>query len=169
MSMLLLFAVGAPALLSNPIAWLTILAGMVGCLLVFGVHRLVSRQRATVAAEPPPIPPGFERYLQPPAEEQRKAPRRRGNPTEVSIVRASARLPEMRGYVLDRSLGGLCLEAAAPLLEGETLSLLPVNAPTMTPPVEVTVKSCRECEDGSWQAGCQFVKVPPWSVPLMFG
>src|SRR5205807_67771 len=73
-----------------------------------------------------------------------------------------------RGWVLDRSVGGLCLDLSAAFPEGTRLSLFPTQAPGMTPWTEVEVRSCRQKKDG-YEVGCQFVKTPPWSILLLFG
>jgi hypothetical protein len=82
-------------------------------------------------------------------------------------------LPEQKdqpsqGWVLDRSMGGMCLQTSVEFNPGTQLAVLPVNAPTMTPWVDIEVRTCREIKDG-FELGCQFIKTPNWSILLMFG
>lgn len=127
------------------------------------------------AADLPPPPkaeekkgPEFDPFLQGSATEQRKALRRGGNPIEVLIAPAQSKKTPIRGWVIDRSVGGLCLMLAQELQVGARLTVLPANAPPLTPWVEIEVRSCRPDPEG-FQAGCQFVKSPPWGVLLQFG
>ncbi len=102
------------------------------------------------------------------ASEQRKAFRRKGNPIEVQVVDKATQGPPQRGYVLDRSVGGLGLQLDRPLEPATYLTIRPTNAPHIAPWVDVVVHYCREGEDG-YDIGCQFVKIPPWPVLMMFG
>jgi hypothetical protein len=61
---------------------------------------------------------------------------------------------------------GLFVEG--PIEVGKHLNVRPINAPPITPWVEVIVKSCREANRG-YEVGCQFVRTPPWAILLMFG
>lgn len=100
--------------------------------------------------------------------ELRKSFRREGNPVEVLIVNQQTKAPPFKGYVINRSVGGLGLLTEEMLEEGTQLSVKTTNATQMTPWIEVVVRSRREVTPG-WEVGCQFLKTPPWSVLLMFG
>lgn len=119
------------------------------------------KKRAPEQAAPDPFVHGS-------ASEQRNSFRRQGNPVEVAIINARAPSTQFRGWVLDRSVGGLCLMMDDNQQPDTTLRVRPANAPPLTPWTEVVVKSCRESNHGH-EVGCQFVKTPPWAILLMFG
>ena len=50
----------------------------------------------------------------------------------------------------------------------QTLAVIPLNAPSITPWVDIEVRTCRKVGD-NFELGCQFVKTPNWSILLMFG
>lgn len=147
--------------------WLPVVAGLVVALVALGFVQLFGRRR--MATEPPPpsvkAKPDYDPFIQGSATEQRRAIRRGGNPVEVIITYNQA---EARGWVIDRSTGGLCLSMGEEVPPGSHLKLLPVNATNMIPSVEVEVRSCRASKNG-FEVGCQFVKQPTWAVLLLFG
>jgi hypothetical protein len=103
------------------------------------------------------------------ATEKRTALRRRGNSIKVLISDLDAQARPTEGWILDRSVGGLCLQVdGAEVPVGTILSVLASNAPTGTPWTQVEVRSSRQ-EGDCWELGCQFVKAPPWNVLLLFG
>ena len=88
------------------------------------------------------------------ASERRATPRRKGNPVPVQI--SSDGGVTSRGWVVDRSLGGLRLmvdEARGP---GTQLAVRPVRVDDNFPWVQVRVKNCY-AERKSWNLNCQFV------------
>jgi hypothetical protein len=116
------------------------------------------------AGEPPPLDP----FLYGSASEQRQSARRKGRLIEVLISDEHAKALPWKGYVIDRSLGGLCLCCEKAVEAGSVLTVRVVNAPPMTPWLEVEVKSCRQ--DGcDWVVGCQFLRPPPTALRLLFG
>jgi hypothetical protein len=151
--------------------WLPLLIGMgVGvCALTMG--KLVFGRRKQVAkVESPPTAPAqeFDPFTQGSASEMRKSFRREGNLTEVFIALAGQKQRPSHALVVDRSTGGLGLKCNTEVAPGTRLAVLPVNAPSMTPWVDIEVRSCRNVADG-FELGCQFVKTPNWSILLMFG
>ena len=78
------------------------------------------------------------------------------------------KLPHQQGYVLDRSVGGLCLMTPHAVPVGSVWKVRPCNAPRTTPPVRVEVKSCTAVNH-EWKLGCQFEKTPSYAILLMFG
>jgi hypothetical protein len=153
--------------------WVPLLVGVGMGLMVIGfIHRVGRRQTAV----PPPKPAPkkgleFDPFVQGSATEQRRALRRGGNPVEVHLRRTESKEgkePLLCGWVLDRSVGGLCLLSPQEFAPDTFWSVLPVNATPMTPWVDVEIRSCRAVKDG-WEIGCQFVKQPPWAVLLLFG
>ncbi len=134
------------------------------------MYRLLNRRPALAA---PPTPTSrteqeYDPFVQGSATEQRKAHRRAGNPVEVLIAAEQSTTPDWRGWVVDRSVGGLCLCVPEEFAQGTFLRAIPANAPQLTPWTELEVRSCRSTNDG-YEIGCQFVRQPPWSVLLLFG
>jgi hypothetical protein len=100
--------------------------------------------------------------------EKRKAYRRGGNPIEIQVTDANQETKPVPGWVINRSTGGIGVILCEPVEEGVILSIRAANAPAGTPWYQVEVKSCRQGER-DWELGCQWVRVPPWSVLLLFG
>jgi PilZ domain len=100
--------------------------------------------------------------------EQRQSFRRGGNPVEIQVVDTSTQSVPIKGYVTNRSVGGLCLEMESPFDLLAELKIRPTNAPHIAPWVNVVVRNCRKGERG-YEVGCQFVKIPPWPILMMFG
>jgi hypothetical protein len=153
--------------------WVAAGIGMVctAAALVTGYAILAGRRRRGLAAPPAkPAPPGVVRdpFVYGSAAERRAALRRAGNPIGILVSDAEVKLEPVRGWVMDRSTGGLCLAVSEPVEEGAVLSVRTVNAPRTVPWIQVEVRSCRP-EDGAWELGCQFRKTPPWSLLLLFG
>ncbi len=94
--------------------------------------------------------------------------RRGGNPVAVLIAEKDHDGPVTHGWVIDRSMGGLCLTVDDAVPVGAVLTVRAVKAPSAAPGVDVEVKSCRRTKE-EWELGCQFVKTPPWAVLLLFG
>jgi hypothetical protein len=117
------------------------------------------------AAQEPKAPDPFTHGS---PSEKRKAFRRGGNPTEVLVSDADQETEPVPALVINRSTGGIGLVLAEAVAKGTILSVRTVNAPAGTPWYQVEVKSCRQAE-GDWELGCQWVRVPPWSVLLQFG
>jgi hypothetical protein len=139
-----------------------------GVALVIGRSLFGRRQIAprSPKKDSPPAPP--DPFVHGSATERRIALRRSGKAVEVLITDAEVKEEPSRGWVVDRSTGGLCLEVIKEVEPGTVLSVRTVNAPKTVSWVQVEVKSCRAV-DGNWEIGCQFVKTPPWSVMLLFG
>ena len=69
---------------------------------------------------------------------------------------------------MDRSLGGLCLLAQAPVEGGSRLRVRPVHASGDQIWTPVRVRSCNRNREG-WLVHCQFLQIPPMNVLLLFG
>ena len=119
---------------------LPILVGLVAGAGVIGFIHFVMRPRKIAAA---PIQQKREKAPDPfvsgSGSEQRKAFRRKGNPIEVQVVDKATQGPPQRGYVLDRSVGGLGLQLDCPLEPTTHLTIRPTNAPHIAPWVDVVV------------------------------
>jgi hypothetical protein len=153
-----------------------VLAGAVGltcacAALVLGNRALAKRRRAKPPPPPAekPTPEGqHDPFVQGSACERRSALRRSGRTVRVLLSDGDYRDEPFEGWVIDRSVGGLCLCANEVVQPGVRLKVMPENAPPETPWVEVEVRSVRE-EDGQQEIGCKFVKTPPWGILLLFG
>jgi hypothetical protein len=100
--------------------------------------------------------------------EKRSALRRQGNPIPIHISDATVTAEPWYGWVLDRSMGGLCLSVDSAVKIGTVLSVRPTHAPDTVPWIQIEVRRCRE--DGkTWELGCQFLKTPSWGILLLFG
>jgi hypothetical protein len=101
------------------------------------------------------------------APDRRSFPRRKGNRVEVYVTDDS-KGPPMLGWVVDRSMGGLCLIVEKPLDEGAVLNVRPRQAPQTAPWTAIEIRSCRS-EGSEWEVGCRFLKPPQWNDLLLFG
>jgi PilZ domain len=159
-----------PSFFDEPPSWQTCAipaAGLLAALLSLFVGRFLlarSRTRQKQAAHGPAHDP-FDHGS---VTERRGTPRRKGNAVEVLITDAEAAGEPVRAWVVDRSMGGLCLHLNDELAPGTVLSLKPRNGPPATPWVQVEVRSCKKDRSG-YETGCQFVRTPPWAVLLLFG
>jgi hypothetical protein len=99
--------------------------------------------------------------------DRRAVPRRKGNCVEVFLTDDS-KGPPILGWVVDRSMGGLCLIVEKPLKEGSILNVRPRQAPQTAPWTAIEIRSCRP-ENVEWEVGCRFLKPPHWNDLLLFG
>jgi hypothetical protein len=147
--------------------WAIPAAGMLAALLSLVVGRLIfsrSRSRGEAAADKPTHDP----FDQGSVTERRGSARRKGNVVEVLVTGSDTEEEPARGWVVDRSMGGLCLTLNEEVAPGTVLNLKPRNGPPATPWVEVEVRSCKKDRSG-YEVGCQFIRTPPWAVLLLFG
>jgi hypothetical protein len=147
--------------------WTIPVAGLLAAGLAFFTGTLVFGRRKS-SAQPAVEGPKVDPLLQGATTERRNSYRREGTNVEVLISDAEVKTFPVQGWVVDRSLGGVCLRTNAAFAVDSILSLRPCNAPSVAPWVQVEVKSCRQQED-TWDVGCQFLRTPPYSVLLLFG
>jgi hypothetical protein len=149
--------------------WLPLLLGMAVGFLAIVVGKLAFFRKSVRLDSAPPRPKSeYDPFVQGSLSEQRKSYRRAGNPTHIYYAPVDRKDSPQRGWVLDRSMGGMCLLTEEEVQPQTILAVIPVNAPPMTPWVEITVCSCRACPEG-FELGCKFVKTPAWAILLMFG
>src|SRR5947209_12802934 len=127
--------------------WLPLLIGMGVGVLALTAGKVASGHRKRIH-EKPKQTCDHDPFTQGSATEQRRSFRRQGNPTEVYIAFPDHKKSPARAWVLDRSMGGLCMQASTEYDPGTQLAVLPVNAPEMTPWVDITVRTCRPLKDG---------------------
>ena len=101
------------------------------------------------------------------SRDRRAVPRRKGNSVEVQMSLKEDQ-PHQRGWVINRSLGGLCLMTEVEVAEGTVVRLRPRSAAESVPWTEATVRSCRQ-EGNKYEIGCQFHGTPNWNLLLQFG
>ena len=145
--------------------WQILVIGFATASLAFLVGWTASRRRkareAAPAKDADPLKSGG-------TNERRNALRRGGHPVSVEMNDPDGKLSQQLAYVVDRSVGGLCLMSPNAIPVGSVWKVRPCNAPRTTLPVRVEVKSCTAVEN-EWKLGCQFDKVPSYAVLLMFG
>jgi hypothetical protein len=156
--------------LSNLELWLPLGVGIGAGLLSVAALAMVSRRKAArqLTQKSEQLSPNSDPFVQGSACEQRRALRRVGNPVKVFLASAGEDTPKASAWVLDRSVGGLCLSSEQEHPVGTTIRVLPASAPDIAYWVDVEVRSCRSVK-GGFELGCQFVKTPPWSILLLFG
>jgi len=152
--------------------WGVVGAGVVAAFLAFVVGRRL------LAGQPTGQPPGLPRRPASPApldpfeigsrSEKRSAVRRKGSSVEVELVLEGHPGPPTRGWVQDRSVGGLGLSVESEFACGTLLKVRPRNVPATAPWVEIEVRSCKPGDNG-WLIGCSFRQSPPYNILLLFG
>ena len=157
---------------SNPSLWglwIPIAIGVVAGVVTLFVGRLVMLKMA----KPEELAPESDSEesaipLTPKSVEMRAANRRGGNAVAVFIADPQKTEEPQRGWVVDRSAGGLCVALDNPVDSGSNLRIRVCNAAVTVPWAEVEVKSCRK-DGNQWEAGCQFVVTPSYNVLMLFG
>lgn len=148
--------------------WLPLLIGVVvGGMAILVIRPFVSRSGPVPLPKDKELPPNYDPFAVGSPSEQRKAFRRGGQAVGVLYALPDRKKEPFQGWVVNRSVGGLCLSVHQEFEPGTILAVLPAEAPPMTPWVEVEVR-CRPVED-QLELGCKFVKTPPWSILLLFG
>jgi hypothetical protein len=151
--------------------WLVPVVGFAAAVLTLSAGRLVlSRWRGAPARPNIPTPerPAHDPFEKGSLTERRRALRRKGNPIEIRVSDAEATVEPITAWVIDRSMGGLCVLTDEEVAEGTVLSVKAANSPPGTPWVRVEVRSIKHTKHG-YELGCQFVRVPPTSILLLFG
>lgn len=150
-----------------PYAFVWIPAGIFG-LVVGGAYAFTRRipqfDSSTEASKPPE--PKKE-----PIKEKRNMFRRQGNPVEVQVAFPDDRTSPAIGSLMDRSVGGMKIAMFHEIPVGSIIVVRPERGGEMAPWVELEIRSCRPSTEMSeqYEIGCQYVKVPPYSIQLLFG
>jgi hypothetical protein len=154
--------------LSHWPVWTGFVAGVLSAGLTFAVGRVLYRKPRR---QPPPSRENTtsrDPFIHGSASERRTSLRRTGKPVKVYVSDAEGKAKPVEGWVVDRSMGGLCLSVYQPVPVRTTLTVRTVTAPSDTPWVQVEVKRCQVQED-RWELGCQFLCKPAWAILLQFG
>jgi hypothetical protein len=152
------------------VAWIVPATGFVAACFAFIWGRRLVRPE-----EKPPEKPAeaalperpVDVFLHGSASDRRAAPRRKGNSVEV-VVSAGSDRPPVHGWVVNRSVGGLCLMMEQPFEEGTTPSVRPRSALESTPWTPVEIRGC-QAHGSDWEVSCRFIKAPQYNVLLLFG
>lgn len=149
------------------LAWFIPVVGVVAAVLAYLLgRRLLRLSRGN--APPADSPPSLADSLDGVSRDRRAAPRRAGNHIEVQILLSGTEQPARRGWILDRSIGGIGLLTEEPFEPGQLLRVRPREAPNTTPWTDVSVRTCRPY-DSQHEVGCQFIGTPNWNQLLHFG
>lgn len=100
--------------------------------------------------------------------ERRTSLRRKGTQVEVGVRDVDGRSELGTAWVIDRSMGGICLAVNDEFDPGQSINVRPLKGSQTAPWTTVEVRSCRR-KDGRWELGCQFVRQPTWNVMMLFG
>ena len=149
--------------------WPAVVVGLVSMSLALVFGRIVLGRRRPVGPPPPkessPVRDPFEHGS---ATERRTSLRRTGRQIRVFVTDLEGKNPAVEGWIMDRSMGGLCLSIYEPVERGAQLKVQAENAPPGTPWVEIEVKTVR-LDGDRIEAGCQFLRPPSWGTLLLFG
>jgi hypothetical protein len=154
--------------LSHWEVWAVPLVGLTSAGLTLLVCRTFLRPSNQGLPKPKACKPQLDPFDYGSATERRSSLRRSGKMIKVLISDAEATATPVKGWVMDRSMGGLGLSVQKPVPENTILSVRTVDAPENTPWVQVKVKRCTADEE-RWEIGCQYVRTPSWSILLLFG
>ncbi len=151
-------------------AWPVLLIGLGTAGLAFMVGWTTLRRRGATTATAPgaALAPGADPFLTGPANDRRSSTRRGGHPVTVQLADPDEKASAQSGWVVDRSVGGLCLMVPQPVPIGSYWKVRPAEAPRTTPPVLVEVRTC-VAAGAEWKLNCRFDKTPSYAVLLMFG
>ncbi|HVS34040.1 MAG TPA: hypothetical protein VMS17_00565 [Gemmataceae bacterium] len=148
--------------------WPLLLIGLGTASLAFVLGWTASRRRYANTAAPKDRVTPDEADGQGPANDRRAAGRRGGHPVTVHMTDPDEKAQPQTGWVVDRSVGGLCLMIRQPVPVGSFWKVRPTDAPRTTPPVLVEVKTCVLAGD-EWKLNCRFQRTPSYGSLLMFG
>jgi hypothetical protein len=155
----------------SPTTWLQLIFGSLTLAVVtlvgYGIYVFSSGREKTGKSkgEGPPDDP----FVHGSKSERRTSLRRRGTEVEVRLRDADGKREVGTAWVVDRSMGGLCLMTPEQIEKGTVLSVRTLNAPETIPWIQIEVRSCRVLDRGGHEIGCQFVRPPTWNILLLFG
>lgn len=104
----------------------------------------------------------------PPDSSDRRSFPRRKKLLRVHVIDVIKNSEAFSGWVVDRSVGGMCISVDHEIEPGTHLKVRPANVPAPAPWVDLRVQSIRP-QDGTWDLGCEFLRTPTWEVLLQFG
>src|SRR5207249_5377654 len=107
--------------------WMTpVMGGLAGLLTFVAGRRFFSQSSARLSnaaanGEASEAGPTVDPFVNGPPSERRLAVRRAGNAIEVDLLEQEGDVTVVSGWVVNRSLGGLCVEVERPIPVGATL------------------------------------------------
>jgi hypothetical protein len=126
------------------------------------------QQPVSTSAEVPANPPQTQPAETPaPIQERRSWPRRK-KMLQVLVQDAGQENPPLPAWIVNRSLGGLCLSIDQPIEVGTILRVRQPSAPADIPWVEVQVMRL-QAKENTWELGCQFTRALTWDLIMQFG
>jgi hypothetical protein len=120
--------------------------------------KLAPAPQATAAVVDPATPSQPER---------RQSPRHWGDPIEVFLRNELTSAEPARGWIKNRSAGGLCISVSQAVPEGATVEVRFTLAPATIPWVRAEVRACRSVA-GRWMLHCQYLGTPSPEAVLLF-
>ena len=100
---------------------------------------------------------------------RRRSIRRRLKLVEVLVDAPNLPHRPVRGYVINRSHGGLLLGLAESVAVGEILKVRPHQAPADVPWIALKVLYCSKLKKKFWRVGAQYQEDMPVGTRLLFG
>jgi hypothetical protein len=157
----------------SPEGWMAVTVGalVVGLITLLGYFAYQFQANAAARPRRGKAAPGEveDPFVEGSKTERRTSLRRRGTEVEVKLRDGEAHEELGTAWVVDRSMGGLCLTTEEQFEKGMVLSVRTLNAPETIPWIQVEVRSCRNLSRGGYELGCQFVRPPTWNILLLFG
>ncbi len=152
-------------------AWVIAFAGLFATWLTWSSGRRYLLYRRRGGQFPlPKLPPRPEPdpFYKGSATERRAAPRRAGNEVKVFASDKTVTREPCQGWIVDRSLGGLCLAVQSAVAEKSVISVRAGDNLDIAPWVRVEVVRCQQVSN-YFLLGSRFLKTPPWDIMLLFG
>lgn len=156
-----------PLSLADLQKWAIPAIGAVAACLTLYVGRLLVARRSR-APRRPAIDSGVDPFAFGSPSERRRSVRRKGAPVRVAIAQDQHDEELLEGWVINRSMGGLCLLVNKPVPIGSSLRVRSLEYRDTDTWSDVEVVTCHP-NGNDWELGCRFVKTPPWVVLLTFG
>jgi hypothetical protein len=151
------------ALFAREMPWAFTILGTVGfCIILFVGWSLVPNKPPPLPR--PPMPP--DSLLEAMKRDRRSAYRREGNAILVYLARGDP-VPRL-GWIKDRSRGGMCLLADAPMEVGSRWYVRAESAPEEIPWIAVEIRGSTRVKN-DWEIRCRFLETPRWNILLYFG
>jgi hypothetical protein len=145
--------------------WAIPALGILAALATYFLGRLLFGRRRRRASAGPEAAVD-EEFLCGVTRDRRASPRREGNSVEV-LLRRDARHEPIRGWVLDRSGGGIRVLTDRPVAAQGAWQIRP-SRPEKADWTGVVVRSCRQ-EGEQYEVGLQFQATPSWGDMREFG
>jgi hypothetical protein len=97
-----------------------------------------------------------------------KPKRRAGGSVDVLIADEARKGSPVEAWVVERTVSAMTLMAQGAFGTGSVAKVRPLHAGDDVPWCEIEIHECTQEED-EWKIACKFVKVPPYSVLMLFG